>query len=67
MVKIERPNGENAKIAVASLEKEKQKKKTSSEVFPIIFILMPARSCEGNITVPFWLRRKFPHRCQEWQ
>ena len=26
MVKIERTNGENAKIAVASLEKEKQKK-----------------------------------------
>lgn len=26
MVKIERTNGENAKIAVASLEKEKQKR-----------------------------------------
>ena len=26
MVKIERTNGENAKIAIASLEKEKQKK-----------------------------------------
>lgn len=26
MVKIERTNGENAKIVVASLEKEKQKK-----------------------------------------
>lgn len=39
MVKIERTNGENAKIAIASLEKEKQKKNgnyNASEIFDAI-------------------------------
>ena len=39
MVKIERTNGENAKIAVASLEKEKQKKNgnyNATEIFDAI-------------------------------
>ena len=39
MVKIERTNGENAKIAVASLEKEKQKKNgnyNAPEIFDAI-------------------------------